>query len=126
MSGPGGAPEATRGRDAAIALAGSSASTTSPAISLPPIAAGMQPDPVIVRADERRASLATVTRADRARDHHPLRARAQPAGGLRRAVALVGRESGHLLGHDLGLLRRRGQLRARTRPARDARRRVVP
>src|SRR3954452_5761557 len=106
MSGPGRAPEPTRGRDAAAALAGSSASTANPAISLPAIAAGMQPDPVIVRADERRASLATGTRAHRARDPHPLRARARPAGGVRRAVALVGREPRRVLGHDLGLLRR--------------------
>src|SRR5690242_15947992 len=107
MSGPGRAPDPTRGNDAAIALAGSSASTTNPAISLPAIAAGMQPDPVIVRADERRTSLGTVSRAHRARDRHALRARARPAGGLRRAVELVGREPRRVLDHDLGLLRRR-------------------
>src|SRR3954469_14801495 len=120
MSGPGRAPEPTLGSEAAIALDGSSASATNPTISLPAIPPGIEPDPVIVRADERGTSLAALTRAGRASDDHPFRARARPAGGLRRAVALVGRERRWVLGRDLGLLRGRGRLRPRARPPRDA------
>src|SRR3954449_1109797 len=129
MSGPGRAPDATLGSDefAAIAVAGSSASAArTPPISLPPMPGGMEPDPTIVRADERGTPVAAVARADRAGDAHPFRTRARPAGGLRRAVARVGRQPRRVLGGDLGLLRRRRVLRARARPPRDARHRMVP
>src|SRR3954454_122337 len=130
MSGPGRAPERTVGSDdadpAPHAVAGSSASARSPPISFPPMPVGMEPDPTIVRADERRTPVATLARADRARRAYALRARARSAGGVRRAVALVGRQPRGVLGRDLGILRRRWLLRPRARQARDARRRVVP
>ena len=53
------------------------------------------------------AALDALRRADRARRDHPLRPAPRPAGGLRGAVALVGREPRGLLGGDLGALRRR-------------------
>ena len=71
------------------------------------------------RPSAERAERATIARFARA---------VGPRGRLRRAVALVGRRPRGLLGRDLGVLRRAGlrALRARARPARDARRGVVP
>src|SRR3954453_16469027 len=85
-------------------------------------------DPSTLTAHGAQAAVAPLRRARRARDDRPLRARGRSRGGLRAAVALVGRRPRGLLGPDLGVLRRAGlrAVRARARIARDARRAVVP